>query len=129
MTRRITIEVPDDDCRDCSVVDKYTDMFICSPFRRVLHWDENEQRPVPCEECSMKMTGTLHWVSVKDTLPGFFEEVLIAWGENQDNISIGSYNNNYEKGKIISRWYSGKRICSWEITHWMPVPKAPKEKP
>lgn len=58
------------------------------------------------------------WVSVKDRLPEENGEYLVYCGEYNGICVL-----NYEILKTKSKWRT-----KWkEVTHWMPLPKAPKE--
>ena len=65
----------------------------------------------------------ISWISVSDKLPEFGASVLIKWGDNKDNISIGEYNSEIVRGKRKDRWYWRGRLSPFDITHWMPLPK------
>ena len=61
------------------------------------------------------------WISVKDELPKTNGTYLVYDGENV-------YSAEYEKGRTVSEWtddYEG--YCDIEVTHWMPLPKAPED--
>ena len=62
-----------------------------------------------------------NWISVEDELPPLNQDVLVVFGTNQDN-AIGMdriiqniENNGYEDWELFTG-----------ITHWMPLPQAPK---
>jgi hypothetical protein len=91
----------------------------------------------------------MNWVNVEDSLPdlskpngGESEDVLIFDGEN---IGIGYYESEYHieddpdayEGQATTYssdcWHStnhlNRDVCGWpEVTHWMPLPKPPKQK-
>ena len=61
------------------------------------------------------------WISVEDELPPLNQDVLVVFGTNQDD-AIGMdriiqniENNGYEDWELFTG-----------ITHWMPLPQAPK---
>lgn len=59
------------------------------------------------------------WISVEDKLPGNCEPVLIwAFGCCRE---VGCYNERNKLWETISNAYEN---C---VTHWMPLPKPPKE--
>jgi hypothetical protein len=61
------------------------------------------------------------WISVKDDLPKEFGEPCIVY--DGSSVQYGDYFSNGE-------WYTPDCYESDEIrgvTHWMPLPKAPKE--
>ena len=65
------------------------------------------------------------WISVKDRLPDIYQRVLILI---RGRIFISSieeeYGGEYRDGVI--RFWDGD--WDWpEVTHWMPLPEAPKE--
>lgn len=70
------------------------------------------------------------WVPVSERLPEKPEKwsfvtynVLIQSGKVMalDWISVTV------RGKEVCRWEWHGRIADWEVTHWMPLPEAPKE--
>lgn len=61
------------------------------------------------------------WISVKDRLPKPGVVVLVHSKLGCTYFSHRLY--NYAEGKPFSIEYSG----GWEVTHWMPLPEAPKE--
>lgn len=59
------------------------------------------------------------WVKVEDRLPEIYTEVL-AWNSRKEFMSVASYYEGY--------WhYSDSFDTLADITHWQPLPKAPKE--
>ena len=57
------------------------------------------------------------WISVKDRKPDNCEEVLINFGD--DCYALGSL--------VGKRWYSFESRLLKKVTHWMPLPKPPKD--
>jgi hypothetical protein len=78
-----------------------------------------------CNESNME------WISVKERLPEEHKKV-IAYGQPKNDCSCNpswrvmeaSYqgNDQYELG-----WVYGEYDCQQEVTHWMPLPKTPKD--
>ena len=78
----------------------------------------------------------MEWISVKERLPELDEYVLIYWqlkkGKKEedgfyDMIEIASLDSiTHRKDQVSTEWkdkeYNGK-----EPTHWMPLPKPPKQ--
>ena len=63
-----------------------------------------------------------HWISVKDELPPLNQDVLVVFAANQvnevgiDRIIQNIEDNGYEDWELFTG-----------ITHWMPLPQAPKK--
>ena len=69
-----------------------------------------------------------NWINVKDRLPDNHETILTAAYSHEREIysvSPASYWDN----KFYDCCGDEKLVdgCYWEITHWMPLPDAPKE--
>jgi hypothetical protein len=67
------------------------------------------------------------WTSVKDKLPKEAEDVLInyiGWDENNSTIIawLDTDNNTWE-----AEVFDGAKMRQKDVTHWMPLPKPPKE--
>lgn len=79
------------------------------------------------------------WISVKDKLPNKKGEYLCYVKSSFGNwMKIASFSTNLEKvdkydfrGQQRSGWYSYDSEWGYiehnDITHWMPLPKAPKD--
>ena len=61
----------------------------------------------------------MEWISVKDRLPDHYKNVL-AFGN--EGIIIAQY-----YGEDFGNWATTMNKSSDHITHWMPLPKPPKE--
>ena len=59
------------------------------------------------------------WISVKDRLPEVGKKVLVYCKENKNDYEIGAYSDTY-------RGFFVRQTCYENITHWMPLPPAPK---
>jgi hypothetical protein len=57
----------------------------------------------------------MQWISIKDRLPACDKEVLCTEGEN---VFIG---------RLEDIGWSGYDFMSCDVTHWMPIPKPPKD--
>jgi hypothetical protein len=79
------------------------------------------------------------WISVEDQLPDFKTKVLCFWPDFGGGISIGTLDEAryiHTKHGVESQrdWtlHSSERILlrighrRYDVTHWMPIPKAPK---
>lgn len=67
------------------------------------------------------------WISVKDELPKPESEVICT-GTN-GKIFICEYTSaGFGCSFLSTDWYHGKYGQQPEITHWMPLPDAPKDK-
>lgn len=65
----------------------------------------------------------MKWVKVEDRLPPEETDVLII--DQQQELHIGFYVCKiWYKGSFIS---DGDETCPWNCTHWMHLPKAPKD--
>ena len=58
------------------------------------------------------------WISVKDRLPESKKEVIITDGKY---VQTGSYQPDAKQN-----WHIGQNVFVNTITHWMPLPNAPK---
>lgn len=67
-----------------------------------------------------------HWISVEDKLPKIGKDVLI-WASGRNEAMIGYYKNwNWQRKTNVFHSYVDND--SWfNITHWMPIPPAPKK--
>lgn len=72
----------------------------------------------------------LKWISVEERLPEDDVDVLVyAIGNNENScVAMTSYTHNMH-GYNIEGWRSPWQYFFYErkITHWMPLPEAPKE--
>jgi hypothetical protein len=70
------------------------------------------------------------WISVKDRLPDVFDEVLVYDTFSNTSISIAWRETTPRKNGIVD-WYWNSQMSYPEdlthVTHWMPLPKPPKE--
>ena len=72
------------------------------------------------------------WISVEERLPEDDVNVLIYAASEKDGvdsvIAITNYTHSMH-GFNIEGWRSPWQYCFWErkVTHWMPLPEAPKE--
>jgi len=65
------------------------------------------------------------WISVKDRLPEEDEFIFIA-SVPLDEVDFGVYVDRGDGTKAFKNPYIGYYIYP-QITHWMPLPKPPKE--
>jgi hypothetical protein len=73
---------------------------------------------------------THEWISVKDRLPEIKDDSVLAyWSENggMDMVHIKDYFGNIGDGVIDGVQQYTQLYISQGITHWMPMPEAPKE--
>lgn len=61
------------------------------------------------------------WISVEERLPENGVKVLVYSAENKNDYEIGAYSDTY-KGFFV------RQFCYENITHWMPLPRTPKER-
>lgn len=68
----------------------------------------------------------MEWISVKDQLPEDDQTVLMCEA-GQDGLPIIGW---YESNDCISGFYPAHSFQTFRmhVTHWMPLPKQPKEK-
>lgn len=73
----------------------------------------------------------MEWINVKDRLPPE-KEIILAWalypsgGCDLTDIYVCRecfYAPGYSESGFVFREYD----CSYEVTHWMPLPEGPKE--
>jgi hypothetical protein len=65
------------------------------------------------------------WISVEDRLPERWERVLVYERNCCNNCNGGTYSIKINCQGNGCFWHE-QCFCS-EITHWMPLPKVPKE--
>lgn len=61
------------------------------------------------------------WISVKDRLPEFLDEVLLF--TSAGNIYIGMFYEKHENYTVAGDSYG----FLYDVTHWMPLPEPPNE--
>lgn len=68
----------------------------------------------------------LAWISVKDELPNYREDVIVF---TEKHIDVG----HLARGRYGSLWWERDSADLWkdnevlkDVTHWMPLPKEPK---
>lgn len=72
------------------------------------------------------------WISVEERLPELpeaeycYEDVLVAVKGWKRAVEM-RYERTVIRGKRVERWKYWDRIFNLRITHWMPLPEAPKE--
>lgn len=64
------------------------------------------------------------WVSVKDSLPESAKDVLISYN-NEESIAIGWFAFQHNKW-LVEKEFDAEEVNN--VTHWMPLPEAPKMK-
>lgn len=75
------------------------------------------------------------WISVKDRLPDPDEKVIVYNAENEGTFFARCIESNFECWDAVTRefvnwrWVPYGYICITleSVTHWMPLPKPPKE--
>ena len=70
------------------------------------------------------------WISVEDRLPeedGTYITFTNAKGKSEGVIAQSLVTKTI-RGNTIRRWEWQTRISPWVVTHWMPLPEAPKMK-
>lgn len=75
------------------------------------------------------------WISVKDRLPDLYEKVIVYNAENDETFFAGRIEISFKHwdavtGEFVNwRWipYRYTFITLDSVTHWMPLPKPPKE--
>ena len=88
---------------------------------------------IGCIEDTPTLTPQNEWVRVEERLPESIVNKVLVYCEN-GYIGYG----HYEKYQGEETWYnleSGEPFASWnlencspyKVTHWMPLPKSPKE--
>lgn len=62
-----------------------------------------------------------HWISVEDELPKIGKDVLVLREDGEMQVA-------HQYNEEIARWWSVDGFpLKNNITHWMPLPQAPKE--
>jgi len=61
------------------------------------------------------------WISVEDRLPEKDKDVLCYSNKNGGYMFFGY------RGWMIEEWMEGGSLHIGNVTHWMPLPEAPKE--
>ena len=66
----------------------------------------------------------MEWIKCSEEYPKIGDEVLIRIPvSNYYNIENGRYEGN---GKFLGAWCAMRgNGCTYGVTHWMPLPKAP----
>lgn len=72
---------------------------------------------------------TQHWIPVSERLPEEKKDVLLYFGFKGKNQAVGFW---YGGDEDITFWYAYTddgfyTDCDYRPTHWMPLPKPPKE--
>jgi Protein of unknown function (DUF551) len=93
----VRVTIPQENCEAALEAMKSTEQFIKQ-----------------CVEWTSALT-TPKWISVKDRLPEDASDVLIAWS---DGVSEACF--------CDEEWCREGRMLR-SVTHWMPLPEAPKE--
>ena len=76
----------------------------------------------------------MEWISVDDRLPDTYQEVLVFGNDEYNNLGRGVWIGYYRyddwhivnNGDYIDGGY-GRDYINSKITHWMPLPKPPKQ--
>jgi hypothetical protein len=108
----------------------------------------NEDRPksihktvaVTGDQPSGERAGTPLWIPVSERLPRTNEPVLFGWWNTPRNSSVGHYCIEIGVHLAEEEYWECERTApqdepirfqdkSEEVTHWMPLPDPPKEKP
>ncbi len=63
------------------------------------------------------------WISIKDELPEFHEEILF-YVDDQLAVMKGAFYRNSHKFKAYGK-FTEASFYKGEVTHWMPLPKPP----
>lgn len=82
----------------------------------------------------------MKWISVKEQMPEFYQNVLVVIHEygNEWRVELGNlrddneykrkYARNKEKYPVQLEWMIGEQEFQLaDITHWMPLPLPPKD--
>ena len=64
----------------------------------------------------------MEWISVKDRLPKYGEDVLICCKKQGKRVMAGWYNS----APPCPQWVHNGYDARYEVTHWMPFPLPPK---
>lgn len=91
-----------------------------------------------CDHCGARWgLGDNQWISVEDRLPPDDEDVLV-YHQQDSHISVGFFEKDNVQWYIESDGNKFYTDTGWEteipwaqkgrVTHWMPLPKPPKER-
>lgn len=93
------------------------------------------REPHRCKMCELQLyrDGVIknsEWISVDERLPeedGVYITFTNAKGKSEGVVAQSLVTKTI-RGNTIRRWEWQTRISPWVVTHWMPLPKAPKMK-
>lgn len=75
-----------------------------------------------CDACPHRLAASRdQWVSVKERLPKFDDPVLAVWDGDVIMATVNSEVGNWQE------YPDGDFAIGDEVTHWLPLPPAPKE--
>ena len=108
----------------CEIKQSFADMVNEAPTLTADDYFDAVDRIKPCPNCRYTLLGALtedepRWIPVTERLPGDGEGVLV-WGCGF--IQLGWY--DMDDGEWRTEYFT---YDDGEVTHWMPLPKAPKE--
>ena len=117
-------------CAECNVVRKVQcsacwvedvlELLECAPTvqNRDIHWATEQAYKNGYE------AGKPKWISVKERLPEDNERVLVYHDDGM--IRLGINKNGF--ADVVSNLYlkHNHKTCFSKVTHWMPLPEAPK---
>ncbi|MDO4564816.1 MAG: DUF551 domain-containing protein [Clostridia bacterium] len=114
----------------------YTDEATCS--RCIGAWLISKAKKELARESAIEDTQSLKWISVKDRLPEAYTDVLLLVKDTEGEevnywVFTGwlwddEWATTFCHGhKSIAKENAEHRCCANEVTHWMPLPKLPRE--
>lgn len=92
-------------------------------FRKEDMWSIVRMLLDAAENQSKKKEEKSEWISVKDRLPEKNGVVLVC--TEDDYVCSAGYSNYGKPTFLIDSMYGGDELD--DVTHWMPLPPAPKE--
>mgnify|MGYP001355364054 FL=1 len=89
-------------------------------IKELLHIAENSRSKGEVCKAAAEMLKQSQWINVSEKLPDTCADVLIYFDRCGGEVGIDWYNK--DKGAWIK---NGFMLC-YNVTHWMPLPDAPK---
>ena len=78
----------------------------------------------------------MNWIDVEESRPGNYQKVLVAYNQGSvdvtffcENASVFDHKKSALSRKMHGKWSKHFEVAhekNCKITHWMPLPEAPK---
>lgn len=69
----------------------------------------------------------MKWIKCSDKMPEINKQVIVAWGDKEENVSTMRYRKDIVRKKEVYRWHWHYGLSPFNVTHWKPLPEPPKE--